>query len=92
VTKVLATVAHDFAASGSPPPVVATTGNGGTSPQRASVGGEPIETKSGQRVQALKLLEEPAADHIGQVHSAERADLQHPTKRVRAPLPIHART
>ncbi len=37
-------------------------GGSGTSVQRASVGGKPIETKSGQRVQALKILEEPAAD------------------------------
>jgi hypothetical protein len=37
-------------------------GNGGTSTQRAVVGGKPVETKSGQRVQVLKLLEEPAAD------------------------------
>jgi hypothetical protein len=35
-------------------------GDGGTSTQHAVVGGKPVVTKSGQHVQALKLLEAPS--------------------------------
>jgi hypothetical protein len=61
VTKLLASITMGAAGLG----ILAACGgdgNGGTRTQRAVVGGEPVETKSGQRVQVLKLLEEPAAD------------------------------
>jgi hypothetical protein len=59
--KILATVALGAATLG----LVAACGDGGdggTSTQRAVVGGKPVVTKSGQRVQVFKLLEESAAD------------------------------
>jgi hypothetical protein len=59
--KVLATVALGAATLG----LVAACGgggNGGTSTQRAVVGGKPVVTKSGRRVQVFKLLEGSAAD------------------------------
>jgi hypothetical protein len=61
VTKLLASITMGAAGLG----ILAACGgdgNGGTRTQRAVVGGEPVKTKSGQRVQVLKLLEEPAAD------------------------------